>query len=447
MSLAAQVGKNLFFDKNLSSGKNMSCASCHDPAYAYGPPNSLAVQLGSDPTQSGARAVPSLRYKSMTPTYSDAALNPDKVSLNAPGGGFMWDGRADTLTVQATMPLLNPVEMNTTPAAIVQTIQTASYAPLFQQAFGANALSDVTTALGYVAQAIQAFESEDPSFLPYSSKYDRYLEGTTAGALTAAETRGLSVFRNNGNCAACHYTGLNYQGSYALFTDFTYQAIGAPRNDNSIPNNPDPIPLNANSSYYDMGLCGPARIDHLPSEPGSANAYCGLFKVPTLRNIATRTAFLHNGVFHSLTQVVNFYNTRDTNPEYWYPSSGGDSSKVTQNPSYALFPSYAAGATIATFNDLPAVYQVNVDEEQPMGTATSVVIVTPTPDRDRVPRRKASTGTGSTTSGGSSVYARPFHSTPAMSAQDVSDLVCFLNTLTDGYQPPATTPASGTCVN
>jgi cytochrome c peroxidase len=131
-------------------------------------------------------------------------------------------------------------------------------------------------------------------------------------------------------------------------------------------------------------------------------------------------------VFHSLVQVLNFYNTRDTNPEYWYPSTGGDSSHPVQNPSYALFPTAASGATAQSFNDLPAAYQGNVDEELPMG--------------------QGQTDAGGTTAA-DGAKPRPIHSTPQLTQQDISDLVCFLNTLTDGYQPPATPPTSGSCVN
>src|ERR1700744_3826852 len=112
LSLMAQVGQKAFFDQTLSGGKNMACASCHSPQYAYGPPNSLSVQLGSDPTKVGTRAVPSLRYKDATPPYADNAANPDGVTLAAAGGGFMWDGRAATLADQTMLPLLNPLEMN-----------------------------------------------------------------------------------------------------------------------------------------------------------------------------------------------------------------------------------------------------------------------------------------------------------------------------------------------
>lgn len=429
LSLAAQVGQKLFFDKNLSSGKNMACASCHDPAYAYGPPNSLAVQLGSDGVSYGQRAVPSIRYKDMTPPYNDNAANPDGVTGNAPGGGFFLDGRAATLAIQAAGPLLNPLEMNNaSAAAVVQVVQNSSYATLFTQAFGANAFADVNTAFTNIGLAIQAFETEEEDFHPYSSKYDLFVHNKQGGTLTAAETRGLLIFNGGdiGNCSACHYAGANFGGSQGLMTDFTYQAIGAPRNDASIPNNPQPIPATQDPNFYDMGLCGPTRTDHAPGAAGipTPDPYCGLFKVPTLRNAATRQAFFHNGVFHSLNQVVHFYNTRDTNPEYWYPSTGGNGAPVN-NPSWALQPTAVPGATVQKFNDLPAAYQGNIDEEVPMGTGVG--------------------GDGSSL--GSGTQPRLPGSTPSMTEQNIQDLICFLNTLSDGYQPPATPPTSGTCVN
>jgi cytochrome c peroxidase len=428
LSPTAQVGEKLFFDKTLSGGKNMACATCHDPAYAYGPPNSLAVQLGSDPSKSGERAVPSLRYKDATPAYDDNAVNPDGVTQNSPGGGFMWDGRAATLADQAGMPLLNPIEMNNaSKAAVAQAVQSAAYAAQFQQVFGAGVFNDPDTAFADVGKALQAYEQEDIDFHPYTSKFDLYVHNKLGGALTAAEKRGLIVFNTPtmGNCSACHYAGVNFDGNQGLMTDFTYQAIGVPRNDTSIPANPSPIPANQDASYYDMGLCGPVRTDHTPGTPGIAtpDPYCGLFKVPTLRNVATRGAFFHNGVLHSLVQVVHFYNTRDTNPEFWYPGTGGTGAPAA-NPSFALFTQSVPGATVQKFNDLPVAFQGNVDEEVPLGTGDG----------------------GDNTLGGGTLPRQP-GSAPAMSEQDMQDLICFLNTLTDGYQPPATPPTGGTCVN
>jgi cytochrome c peroxidase len=432
LSLAAQVGQKAFFDQTLSGGKNMSCASCHSPQYAYGPPNSLSVQLGSDPSRAGVRATPSLRYKDATPPYSDNAANPDGVTLAAAGGGFMWDGRAATLAAQAGMPLLNPLEMNNASKAdVVAAVQKGAYAALFKQAFGADVFANADAAFADLGAALQAFETEDDSFHPYSSKFDLYVHNKLGGTLTAAETRGLRVFNrgDGGNCAACHYAGVNFDGNQGLMTDFTYQALGAPRNDSSIPGNPDPIPANdADAAYFDMGLCGPYRSDHAPAAPDTANPYCGKFKVPTLRNVATRSAFFHNGVFHSLDQVVHFYNTRDTHPEFWYPATGGSGS-AQATPAWALQPAVVPGATVHKFNDLPPAQQGNVDEEVPLGSGSAP------PDKVDA------------TTLGDGVQPRAPGSAPAMSEQDLADLVCFLGTLSDGYQPPATAPASGSCVD
>jgi cytochrome c peroxidase len=431
LSLMAQVGQKAFFDPTLSGGKNMSCSSCHSPQYAYGPPNSLSVQLGSDPTKAGTRAVPSLRYKDATPAYADNAANPDGVTLPAAGGGFMWDGRAATLADQVALPLLNPLEMNAASKAdVVLALQNGDYADLFRQTFGADVFSDSDAAFADLGTAIQAYESEDISFHPYTSKYDLFVHNKVGGTLTAAETRGLEVFNNGdaGNCSACHYGGVNFDGNQGLMTDFTYQAIGAPRNDGSIPGNPDPIPADADPTYVDMGLCGPLRTDHTPAQIGTPDPYCGKFKVPTLRNTATRSAFFHNGVFHSLNQVVHFYNTRDTNPEFWYPASGGSGTPVAL-PAYALQLTYLPGATVNKFNDLPLAEQGNVDEEVPLGTGNTPA--------DNV----------NATTLGEGVQPRAPGSTPSMTEQQIADLICFLGTLSDGYQPPATPPTSGACVN
>jgi len=426
LSPGAQVGQMVFFDKNLSGGGNMSCASCHDPQYAYGPPNSVSVQLGSDPALYGVRAVPSLRYRESTPAFDDDAPNPDGVTSNSPGGGFMADGRAATMAAQVALPLLNPLEMNNpSKDAVVKAVQRSSYAELFKKAYGADVFDDTDKAFDAVGSAIQALETEDLSFHPYSSKYDLYVFNKAGGTLTPAERRGEVLFHSTGvtNCSGCHYTGANFNGNSGLMTDFTYQALGAPRNDRSIPNNPDPIPANDDPAYFDMGLCGPYRTDHQPATPGTANPYCGMFKVPVLRNVATRGAFFHNGVLHSLDQVVNFYNTRDTNPEYWYPADPDGTGAPRANPGWALQPTHVPGATVRKYNDLPRAQQGNVDEEVPLGT-----------------------GEGGDKTLASGTQPRAPGATPVMTPQQIADLVCFLGVLSDGYQPPAKAPTTGRCV-
>lgn len=393
LSPQAQVGQKLFFDTNLSASKQMSCASCHDPNNHYAPSNALSVQLGGPKlTTPGFRAVPTLTYKYLTPAYSDNATNPDGVSANAPGGGFTWDGRANSLAEQVAIPLLSSFEMaNTSQAAVVQVVQNSSYATLFQQAFGATIFSDTATAFTDVGLALQAYQMEDPSFHAFTSKYDYAtlieLSNGQAVTLTAAEQRGYNVYLNpnGGNCFACHYNGPMTGGGGALFTDFTFEGLGVPRNTS--------IPANATlpgfpPSYYDLGLCT-AQNPTFPHSLPASQQYCGLFKTPTLRNAVTRQAFFHNGVFHDITDLINWYNTRDTNPAAWYPTVKG---------------------VVQKFNDLPAAFHANLDSVD-------------------VP-----------------FDGLPVGGTPHMSTQDVADLKCFLETLVDGYVA-GVTAQDPNCVN
>lgn len=378
LSLPAQVGKKMFFDTNLSGSGKMACSTCHDPNHAYAPANNFAVQLGGiNLNLSGTRAVPSLRYKDNTPPYADLADNPDGVSAPGPGGGFTQDGRADTLAAQANIPLLAVNEMaNSSIAIVVAKIQSGSYADLFQQAFGGNVFNDTQTAFNAALAALQAYQLEDTSFHPYTSKYDLYAANKIGGDLTAAETRGFAVFMNanKGNCFACHFSGAGINGSVALFTDFSYAAIGVPRN-NDIPVNKL---MRGLPTFYDLGIC--SRPDHPVATNAQAthNAqYCGMFKTPTLRNVATRGVFFHNGKFKSLHDVIRFYNTRDTNPELWYPIVNG---------------------VVQKYDDLPTKYRGNIDTQMPLDS-------------------------------------RPAGSTPPMTENEMNDLEAFLNTLTDGYKP------------
>ena len=307
----------------------------------------------------------SLRYKDATPPYADMLDNPDGISTPGPGGGLTQDGRAATLAEQARIPLLNPIEMaNRDAADVVAKIRRSGYAGQFRAVYGAGVLdpAGAEAAFDKATRALQAFQLEDPSFHPYTSRYDLYAGNKIGGAMSPAEKRGFDVYNDpdRGNCFACHYNGAGLNGSVALFTDFTYAAIGVPRN-------PD-IPANKDPRYADLGLC--ARPDHA----GKANAqYCGEFKTPTLRNVATRGVFFHNGAIKSLADVIRFYNTRDTEPERWYPVVDGQ---------------------VRKFDDLPPRYRANVDTQKPLD-------------------------------------GRPRGSKPPMTGQEMADLEAFLEMLTD----------------
>jgi cytochrome c peroxidase len=334
-SVVVALGRQIFFDSSLSASGRLSCSSCHSPAHAYGPPNNLAVQLGGPQlTLQGMRAVPSLRYVlNRTPAwykeYISNLAERIREGNEPPAGGFGADGRFNTLHDQAAFPLLAANEMaNANPAAVVAALRRATYASAFRQIFGARIFDDSSRAYAQALYAIERFELEDPSFHPYDSKFDFYLDDKVE--LTAQERRGLTLFDDprRGNCASCHLDRKGANGSHPLFTDYQFGALGVPRNRE--------ILANSDSTYFDEGLCGPVRKDQV-----AQTEYCGLFKTPTLRNVARRGVFFHNGQFHSLKDALRFYVRRDTDPGHWYPRT--------------------RDGRVDKFDDLPPSLRANVD--------------------------------------------------------------------------------------
>ena len=360
LSATATLGQKIFNDVSLSASGKQSCASCHDPASGHAQPNGLAAQLGGpDLNLQGNRIAPTIRYLATNTAFFFA-------SDGTPTGGFFWDGRAKTLLQQAEQPFLNPVEMaNASKADAVARLARASYAAEFQQLYGSDIFSNVDNAFERMALTLQQYQIEDPVFHAYSSKYDAFLRGKTT--LTDQEMRGLALYNSptKGNCAACHLSARGADGSMPVFTDFTYDNLGVPRNLE--------LEQNADPSYYDLGLCAREGGDL-----ASRGDLCGAFKVPSLRNVALRHAFFHNGKFKTLKDVLTFYVQRDTNPEKWYPQN--------------------ADGTYDKFNDLPAEYRKNVNTEE-------------------VP------------------YNRKQGDAPALSDSEIEDVIAFLNTLTDGWSP------------
>lgn len=321
LSAAAQLGEKLFRDPILSSTGAQSCASCHAADNHHAAADTRSVPAGADSGREAGRQAPSLQYLKYNTAFAFAADG-------TPTGGFTWDGRAATLADQASGPLLNPNEMaNTSAEDVVAKLRRSSNAAEFQQVFGSDIFDRPTDAFARLRFALQQYQLEDPDFAPFSSKFDRWLEGKAQ--LTAAELRGYTLFNDStkGNCAACHVSVGN-NGNPPLFTDNTYDVLGVPRN-------PE-IQANADPAYYDLGLCGPVRTDLT-----NRTDLCGAFRVPTLRNVAQTAPYFHNGAIKTLTDAVRFYVRRDTNPEEWYPT---DTNGVVQK-----------------FNDLPAAYHRNVN--------------------------------------------------------------------------------------
>jgi cytochrome c peroxidase len=395
LSAVALIGKQIFFDTTLSASGKQSCASCHSPGAAYAPANALAIQPGGPGMRlNGFRATPSLAYLYRQAVFSigpeaeenDAPPTLDQLAAAAlttqrqqksadtkpaapamvPQGGFFWDGRASTLQDQALGPLTNPAEMaNADNTEIVRKLMQAGYGAALQKIFGPGVTKDPTLFVSEAMFAVGRYQFEDPSFHEFSSRYDLWLEGRAR--LGAAERRGLQLFndKDKGNCAACHISQPSPDCQPPLFTDTQYEALGVPRNRD--------LPANKVPTFYDMGICGPFRTDM-----AKQTQYCGMFLTPTLRNVGKRQAFFHNGVYHDLKQVLDFYNLRATQPEKIYPQD--------------------AAGKLQQYDDLPQSYQANID-----------------------------------------VFDAPFDkkpgSKPALSDAEISDIIAFLKTLDDGATP------------
>jgi cytochrome c peroxidase len=361
----ASLGRTLFFDKALSASSRMACASCHDPSRAFGPPDGAAFQPGGvDGRQPGLRAVPSLMYGQDTPPFNEhfSDTDGDDSIDQGPTGGRGWDGRASSAHEQAALPLLSSFEMaNGTSEQAVAQLRRSPSAASFRATFGEHVFDRPAVAWNGLLLALEVFQQNPAEFYPYSSKYDAFLRGKAS--LTASERHGLALFNDagKGNCALCHPSAIK-RGAFPQFTDRGFIAIGVPRN--------AAIPANADPAFFDLGLCGPFRTDLR-----DRGDYCGLFKTPTLRNVATRGAFFHNGVFHPLDDAVRFYALRDSAPGRVY---GKD-----------------ARGRLRDHDDLPRDAVENLNRDPPFGQ-------------------------------------RPGER-PSLSERDIADIVAFLKTLTDGY--------------
>ncbi|MEJ2696733.1 MAG: cytochrome c peroxidase [Candidatus Sulfobium sp.] len=330
-----QLGKSIFFDENLSINQNQACAACHGPEAGFTGPLSDtnahgAVYEGSIAGRFGNRKPPSAAYATLSPI-----LYMDKRGLWT--GGNFWDGRAtgeklgNPAADQAQAPFLNPAEQALPDSACVvyrvcNPVVPADYPVSFEEIWGAGACdiswpADVDEACATEGSTV-ALSSEDraksdmayddialsiaiyedsPEINSFSSKFD-------IGRLTKEERKGFSLFQGKGKCKLCHLSN----GRDPLFTDFTYDNLGVPKN----PENPV---YNVDPDFVDYGLGGFLRDAGYPEEVYEGEM--GKVKVPTLRNVDLRPsvdfvkAYGHNGYFKSLKGIVHFYNTRDVLPE------------------------------------------------------------------------------------------------------------------------------------
>jgi len=323
------LGQMLYMDTNLSLHRNQSCNSCHDiqpvtpkgeskplPSAGFVDPDNVregsAVSKGSIEGASGALNAPSASYARFSPHFHWDGEEGLYI------GGQFWNGRAASLAEQAMGPPLNPLEMAMPSqwAVVSRLKQNPAYVSQFRETYNIqldaipaneSATPELTPPPGVqeayerMARAIAEFE-KSRVFNRFTSKYDYVLAGMTE--FSEQERIGLELFNNDkSQCSACHSSDPIKApgGGYlpALFTDFSYDNLGVPRNVN-IPGNPDPDP----------GLGG--RSDIAANDPHGQEL--GKHKVMGLRNIAVTAPYMHNGALATLKEVVHFYNTRDTKP-------------------------------------------------------------------------------------------------------------------------------------
>jgi cytochrome c peroxidase len=360
-----QLGKDIVFDITLSDPPGYACFTCHTPETGHaspGPPDGSEVnQFFGIPSG----VVPGRATNRKPMTYAMTAFCPIGPFYDADAGvyigGTFWDGRTPDEPHQALQPFIDANEMANLSsngiqdpvaggysALVVQKLQSRPYTGLFKKVYGPDVFTKYTTEQIYtiITDAIGAYEAS-AEINPFNSKYDASQYGTPPQnlyTLSASEERGRILYgagpnpSNNPNfglaqCFQCHLSAANpilqpvLDGKEA-FTMFCFANIGVPKNlNNPYYENTNPIanpfgynPLGTN--YIDYGLGAnpnpaPDGTRFYNTTPGDILQFRGLFKVPSVRNSDKRPyrrfvrAYMHNGVFKSLEQVVHFYNKRN----------------------------------------------------------------------------------------------------------------------------------------
>lgn len=341
----SSLGRAIFFNKELSNPPGMSCASCHAPETGYTFPNSAAnlwrgTAGGAVAGRFGDRKVPTVAY---APFFAEGPPHYDKDAI-AFVGGLFWDGRANTAQQQAHFPLLNVNEMNGRGKeadpyqSLAQHLAGSSLAPQFLATFGEQIFKQSPKfVVEQMSRALVAYE-KSPEVSPFTSKYDAYLEGKAK--FTPQELLGMRLatgtidgrpdglpFRKSAHCADCHGLSNNLSTGKDIWTNSCFANLGVPRNPLNryyTMTDRERNPLGFNSlgkRYVDLGM-GPIFYGLMPDAPvflGGMDllGIYGTFKAPTLRNVDKRPspgfvkAYMHNGVFKSLKEVVHFYNSRN----------------------------------------------------------------------------------------------------------------------------------------
>ncbi|MGB0887608.1 MAG: cytochrome-c peroxidase [Vicingaceae bacterium] len=278
------LGRKLFYDPILSGDGTQSCSSCHMQEFAF--TDTARFSTGITGAQGDRQSMP----------IFNAAWNYNE--------DFFWDGRANSLEVQALGPVVNPVEMNNTwPNAVASLQATTVYPQLFKAAFGTSTIDSIL-----VAKAIAQFER---TLISANSRFDKYLMGQIS--LTFQEINGFAIFDDpdRGDCAHCHGTANN-----PLWTDNLFHNNG----------------MDNDASFIDLGR---ANVTNDPNDNAK-------FKTPSLRNLIYTAPYMHDGRFKTLDEVIDHYSTGVTisstiDPLMELQSNGGSNLTPTEKADLKAF--------------------------------------------------------------------------------------------------------------
>jgi cytochrome c peroxidase len=255
-----ELGRLLFFDPILSDGNTLSCAHCHHPHLGFS--DGLPRSRGRGGVGAGRERTGGIELTRGAPSLWNTVYNHRQ----------FWDGRAAHLEEQARMVITTPEEVNADPAELVRELKAIpEYRALFDKAFGGKDGESIT--FKNITYAIAAFQR---TLVSFNSRFDRYAAGD-GSALSPQEKRGLKLFLSpKTRCNECH--------GIPTFANRDFKVIGVPN-----PND------------------GPADVAKPEAARGRGGGPNGAFKIPTLRNIALTAPYMHNGVFETLEEVLDFY--------------------------------------------------------------------------------------------------------------------------------------------
>ncbi|WP_019670763.1 cytochrome-c peroxidase [Eudoraea adriatica] len=250
------LGEKLFFEPKLSKNGAMACVSCHNPNKAFA--DNLVYNLGNDgkPLQRNS------------PTLINAVFQK----------GFFWDGRAENLLDQISSVFTNEKEFNTSVHEFsLEIVQDSTYTNDFKEVFGNGKIrnADVIKALSSYISTLNAFDS----------KFDRNMRGEES-TFTSEEKLGMNLFMGKALCATCHFIPLTNGTVPPFFSETEKEVIGIPE-------------TAANQNLDDdLGFYWKFNED----------IHLGMFKTPTVRNAEYTAPYMHNGVYNTLEEVMDFYN-------------------------------------------------------------------------------------------------------------------------------------------